>query len=145
MGGVAEFYAVTTTSLYRVFVNPLLESEAIAMKIAVRDQSAVKLNEMLSNGNLIGITRLGLIAYRDHKSPRRRCEDVNTRYWGGRTSPVVALFFDQEQARRCLDEADVQPADPRWRGSTLQVLDAIGDDHPCFVLSDMEELRFPTD
>jgi hypothetical protein len=58
---------------------------------------------------------------------------------GMHTSPVIALFAEEEVARICLAADNLEYCDPRWRSETCEVLDEIGDGHPCFEVSDHPE------
>jgi hypothetical protein len=139
---LTEFYAVTATSVYRVFVNPLLDTQAIAQKVATGGYSAIALNEIIDGGPLIGVTRYGLVAYADPDGGRCPPEQAQRRHIGGWSSHVTGLFLDVAEAQHCISQPDRQPADARWQTQTQAVLAAIGPDHPCFVLSHSEALRF---
>lgn len=139
------FYAVTKTSVYSVSsekaedgITPIVE------KLAVSAYSPVGVGLRLMNGSHVAITgREGIMLYFP-QGPGLRVrlpEDTNTRYWGGHTSNVVALFLDKDAALACSKEKGLRTGDPRWWNSTQEVLDLIGDDHPTFIIAKFEGLR----
>lgn len=140
-----EFFAVTETSVYRVSSLTDSRNTPIVEKIALVGESDVPVGGRLKGGNLIGIMKIGIILYiEDHPRPGRpqRPEDVNTGYWGGHTSPIVALCLRQDDAMICLHSKDIKNCDPGWRRETEEVLEHIGDDHPVFILSVTEAITF---
>lgn len=130
-----EFYAVTMTSIYHVQGNA---GSVSAIKIALKGTSRVSVGFDLTKGHggMIAICDC-LQAYIPEgggmTSLERRIENVNTRYWGAHSSPIVALFKDKKAAEECLDE-DGKECDARWFESTKEVLAEIGDDHPFFYI-----------
>lgn len=145
---IHDFFAVTRTSVYRVTDQKDENHTPIVEKIALRGTSAVSVGERLKDGGLVGITRWGgIILYdEDHYSKSRkrplRPEEVNIVFWGGHTSPVVALFLKEDEAMNCFNSENLQDRDQRWREQTEEVLTAIGDSHPVFILSRMDPLSF---
>ena len=67
-------------------------------------------------------------------SVQRQVEMVNTVYWQGKTSTVIALFLTEEKARECFASPDLKPCDPRWLENTNEVLEAIGENHPTITI-----------
>ena len=94
------------------------------------------------NGRLIAIRR-GLLAFIPEKygfiNPmtgyERDPSRVNTQWHEGRSSPIVALFETEEEAMKCFEAENPEPADLRWLDSTQKVLEKIGDNHPAFIVS----------
>ncbi len=144
MTPLKEFYAVTATSVYHVEYDKSKIIQALATKIALRGKSKVKLGKVLS-GPMLAIAKWlqfyipeggGLTSY------ERKVERVNTRYWLGNTSFVVALFFNEVEARDCLLVYDnLLPCDPRWLDSTKKVIEAIGREHPVFEVCEYEDMK----
>ncbi len=140
-----EFFAVTMTSVYHVSATKDERSQPIVEKIALRGESAIGIGNRLTGGSVVGITRLGILLYLEDYSPYsdhkrlQRPEEVNTTYWGGMTSSIVALFLDKDEALACFSElADcicLTKCDPQWQKQTEAVLVAIGNEHPVFVIS----------
>ncbi|MCK5212140.1 hypothetical protein KAJ89_05550 [Candidatus Parcubacteria bacterium] len=135
-----EFFAVTTTSLYRVSDERDKESSfPIVEKIAIKPgkKSGVSVGTRLKNGHLIGVTPKGIILYdEDHprSGQRQKPEMVNTAFWGGHTSPIVALFIDKNEAIACLNAKNtIDPSD--WVRKTDETLKAISNSNSIFVLS----------
>jgi len=136
-----EFFAVTTTSVYRVFYDKG-KHVASATKIASNGKSEVPVGHDLKGGYMIAICDQ-LIAYCPEGSGRtsptstfeRKIEMVNTTFWGGRTSKIIALFETEAEACSCLSgNKNLEPCDPRWRAETKEVLTKIGDNHPGFEI-----------
>ncbi len=138
-----EFYVTTNTSVYHVEYDKK-HNQAKATKIALKGESKVKLGQVL-DGPMVAIARWlqfyvpeggGLTSY------ERKLEMINTKWWFGNTSNIVALFFEEEKARSCLfDNNDLFSCDPRWLDSTRKVVDAIDHKHPVFEVCEFEDLR----
>ena len=146
---IKQFFAVTLTSVYQVEMDE--SDNAFAKKIALKGTSSIALGCRIQGGTRIAIGDR-LIAYIPERygeqSPltavERRIELVNTRYWGGGSSSIVALFFDQEAALDCHSQPDLQPRDPRWVSTTREVVAKIGPDHPAFyICCDPDLTLFP--
>lgn len=142
-----EFFAVTTTSVYRVSDEKDEDGIPIVEKIALKGQSKILVGGRLKNGYLVGISRDRICLYQDeemspyasiNKEHPRPLEEVNTFFWGGTTSPIIALFFKKDEALKCLNSPDLKYCDPRWKEQTKEVLATIGNNHPVFILSKKE-------
>ncbi len=144
-----EFFAVTETSVYSVRDERDEDGVPIVEKIALRGESKVAVGQKLKGGRYVGVTPEGIIFYdQDHpKNPPQKPEYVNIAFYGGHTSPIVALFLNKEEAMRCYDSEDRQPSDPRWQDKTKEVLDTIGEDNLTFIISywspDLSKFHFP--
>lgn len=136
-----EFYAVTSTSVYHVRAGGE-NGYPSAVKIALKDKSAVGLGEKLKNGTMLAICHQ-LQMYFPEKygmahpltGYERKIEHINTGYWGGHSSDIIALFKKKREAMVCFNSAEQKPRDPRWIEETEQVLQEIGDEHPSFYIS----------
>ena len=133
---IHQFYAVTITSVYVVKDRRNKDDPCpVAKKIALRGESELSVGTELENGTMIAITKQ-LQAYIPEggglTSFQRRIEDVNTRYWGGHSSYIVALFTTKKKAMDCFVHPDLQPCDSRWIEETKKVIEKIGKDHPSF-------------
>ncbi len=140
-----EFYAVTKTSLY--LVTDVKDPDGIPL-VAKRLQdgsSRLECGQRLEGGSLVAVTRRGLIMFNSHPKAGRRIEQINSNYWGGGTTGIVALFLREFEATYCFNNADFPriSSDPSWSEYTRAVLDAIGNDHPVFVLSQSDNFKFP--
>ncbi|MFH1093901.1 MAG: hypothetical protein V1739_07090 [Candidatus Omnitrophota bacterium] len=141
---VHEFFAVTITSVYRVS-DQKDKDVPIIEKIALRGESKIPIGGRLKNGSLVGLARTGIELYdEDHPKlgRRQRPEEVNTGFIGGHTSPIVGLFFKKEEALTCSVSENLQIYDPRWQKQTQEVLNAIGDNHPIFIIARWEKMSF---
>ena len=140
------------TSVYRVTKRGKHGGPS-AMKIAIKRHSQISVGETLEEGSgrLIAIQE-GLLAFIPEKygfthpmtGIEREPAAVNTRYWEGGSSPIVALFETQKEAAECFETNDLVPADSRWIDSTNRILEMIGNDHPAFVISHWHGDCFPT-
>jgi len=72
-------------------------------------------------------------------SVERRIENVNTQWWGGCTSPIVAMFLDRQLAADCAKTDNLHPCDERWQEQTIQTLKEIGEEHPYFYVCEADE------
>ena len=136
-----EFFAVTITSVYHVTIEygPM----AVATKITLRCPSSVGVGGQLKGPMLAICDQLityipeggGLTSY------QRNIEQVNTRWWTANSSPVVAIFKDKKAALECSSQKDLKPRDNRWLKETIEVLRAIGSDHPFFSICTWEKRR----
>ena len=151
---VQEFFAVSSASLYRVSVDRDDEyGWPTVVKLAAREgvDSGISVGVGLKNGRLVGVMASGICLYDsmgrgDEPERPQRPEQVNTRWWGGYTSPIAALFLRLEDAEECLRQDGLETLDPRWRDQTQEVLSAIGNDHPVFIISRMSHgTCFPAD
>lgn len=144
---IHQFFAVThveaneshpgATSLYKVEDDDG-KGNPFAEKLALQGESKSPVGGRMGDSYpLLAICRYlqfflgeggGITSY------ERRIEQVNTSWWGRNTAPIVALFFDEDDARKCFECDELQPADERWRDGTRAVLDEIGPDHPVFTV-----------
>ena len=135
---VRRFYAVTTTSIYCVDAGTVKTGgRPVATKIALRGESELKIGAALEGGTMLAITtclQMYIPEGGGITSFKREIEGVNTRYWFGHSSDIVALFSNEKAARECFSKSDLVTCDPRWLNSTREVLDRIGDKHPNFYV-----------
>ncbi len=141
-----SFFAVTQNSFYLAALDE--RGQPYLMKLLGRDQGDPQQGNR-TNGELLAVSAIGAFFYHQDYSPYsaprtrpQRPEEVNIGMWGGGTSGIVALFLDYGQALACFRTPDAGLLDARWRNQTQAVLQAIGPDHPRFILSDHGKLRF---
>ena len=144
-----KFFAVTTTSVYSVTDKKDDKGYPIVQKIAIKKgkKSKIPIGGRLKSGRLVGIQANGIVLYdEDHPRPGRRQkpEEVNTSFWGGGTSAIVALFLKEDEAMACLDSKNLKKCDPRWKVQTKKVLSLIKDDHPVLVFSLFDPIALET-
>ncbi|MFC1598810.1 hypothetical protein ACFL2U_02270 [Patescibacteria group bacterium] len=137
---IKEFFAVTYGGVYHVQAKKCKDGIPIVSKIqSYRENKSIGLGDRLDGGSTVGIGTIGIQLYRQSKG--RRMEDTNTMNWGGGTSKIIGLFLDRNKAmaikRR---KKPLKDCDPRWKKDTMAVLEAIGDNHPVFVISTLHEL-----
>lgn len=131
-----HFFAVTMTSIYEVKdrqgnLSPFVK------KIVNSGKSTIPVGVTIEGGTMLSIG-LQLIVFIPEgggiTSFQRQAGQVNTRFWGGLTSFVVALFLNENEARACLGSDDIESCDPRWIEKTKEVIDKIGEEHPVFSI-----------
>jgi len=131
-----KFYAVTKTSVYEVVAKDK-DGNPYAIKIALHGKSKFGIGEKLNGGTMLAIAKsLQFFIPESHSmaSPQtgfeRRLEHVNTMWWRGGSSDIVALFLKKEEALSCSKESNLTKCDPRWLNQTREVLEKIGEEHP---------------
>lgn len=139
-----QFYAVTQTSLY--FVKDRRNKKdpcPFARKIMLNGESKSPVGSELENGTMIAITTQ-LQAYVPEgggmTSYHKQIEGVNTRWWGGHSSGIVALFTKKSKALECFNSRDLVQCDSRWIEETKNVINKIGEDHPSFYVCEWGDL-----
>ncbi len=101
-----RFYAVTgwqneTTSVYEAKIGGEGE-KPILTKIALKGGSKIAVGDQIKNGTMLWIGEFLLLFIPEGGggyNPRieRDAVLVNTRYWGGGTSSIIALFLHQKK------------------------------------------------
>lgn len=137
---IKEFFAVTQTSVYKV-QDGGKDGRPSVVKIALHGDSVTPVGCELENTDMVSVGKM-IIGYTPEKygltnpltGHERNISKVNTSFWGGHTSLVVAVFQNEAEAMKCSAESDLKPCDPRWIEQTRQVLEAIGDAHPVFFV-----------
>ncbi len=147
-----EFFAVTMTSIYHVKDD--VDGAPEVKKIALRGESIRAVGSIVSGPN--GGRGLTMVSVGKHivvfipeghswLSARStfvtQLENVNTMWWGGNTSEVVALFLKETDAMECFNASELKPRDARWQKNTLETLRAIGREHPRFSITTWHNLR----
>jgi len=134
---VHEFFAVTETSVYVISDKKDESGVPTVEKIALRGKSKIPVWGRLRNGSLVGITKERILLYEGNRRDGRwqRPDEVNTVFWGGGTSQIIALFLKKEEAIACSNSENLEAWDSRWEKKTNETLKSIGDNHPVFVLS----------
>jgi len=142
---LGHFFAVTLTSVYRVVVEGEREAPYL-LKIARRAASRKQVGSAISNGTMVSVGKQLIMFVPEgaggaHTTVQREINNVNTRYWGGNTSSVVALFLLENEALACNRADNPVALDPRWLKQTKEVLWAIGDSHPRCSITNAPVLR----
>ncbi|MEK7640414.1 MAG: hypothetical protein AAB389_00245 [Patescibacteria group bacterium] len=140
-----KFYAVTQTSIYEVQDT---ENGPLATKIALRGSSEIVVGEFLKHGTMLSVGHnLWMFVPDGHgfmspmTSYERDLGKVSSQWWGGHSSPVVALTLKKSDAEKCFKSGSTKICDPDWAEHTKAVLKAIGNDHPKFSLPSDPDLR----
>lgn len=142
-----EFFAVTTTSLYRVKAFGEDGHYPCAEKLALNGDSKVLVGATLKGGTMLAVAKhLQFYFPEAHSmlSPQtkyvRELELVNNMWWEGGTSLIVALFLKEEDARDCFAQQELLPCDKRWIKKTKEVLERIGEDHSTISICHYRDL-----
>lgn len=133
-----KFYAVTETSVYHVRIDEKTGSPELT-KIALTGKSRLAVGKKISNGTMLSVSKqlIPFIPEGGGNSIQREISMVNTGYWGTNTSAVTALFLTKKGALQCLGAEGKKPCDDRWRKETIDVLRAMGKQHPyCSISTD---------
>ena len=139
------FFAVTTTSVYQVFAMGE-DGWPYALKIGLKGKSAISVGGKISGAMLSIAQWLQFYIPEGHAwlsagtSFERRLERVNTQWWLGGTSKIIALFSSEEEARKCFACAHLVSCDHRWIEHTQGVLWLIGENHPTITICHWPEL-----
>ncbi len=133
-----EFYATTVSGgVYHVScANKVLVAKKIYHYGGISESFPV--GTELENGPLLGITKQrGIVRYSPQYSGGKRCTawSTNTGYWGGHTSPIQGLFLTRDEAHAGHSH-DSSPWDWLYLESSLNVIEAISEDHPYFVVDE---------
>lgn len=136
---VESFWVTTVTgSLYSVYLD---NNKPVIQKT---DQlcgttSHVPIGTIIPDGSHVAITKnRGVMKYIPEISRGNRCSAwaTNTTYHGGGTSPIVGLFLEEEDARKGYGGVTTLAWDWRYQLKSLETLQAIGIDHPYFVVDE---------
>lgn len=136
---ITEFFAVTTTSLYRVKWYEHAGQVQI-IKTGLAGNSDIPIGAVLPGGYFVGIAKSYITQY--GTSERIPPELVDQSEWGGVTSPIVGLFLSDSEARECLRSGELTVLNPFWRTQTEKTIRAIGPDHPVFVFSKNDPISY---
>jgi hypothetical protein len=140
-----EFFAVTGSgSLYQVTSTGNPKEHPSVVKIATKGKSNVALNTRLESSPRLSVGKQ-LIFFNPPRNEKHlwrplRSGEVRLNYYGSQTSSVVALFLDEEDARNCFVQSELEPCDSRWHSQTRVTLQAIGDNHPHFSIPENPEI-----
>ena len=137
-----EFYALTSSrSIYRASIG---DSGPLVRKIYQQSggASAILTGGCLGKGKLLGIMVTGLRLYtpdlRRPANERLLPEEAARSETGSKTSPIVALFLQENGARLAVTRhAELKPCDKEFAQWTLETLACIGENHPLFVPCDL--------
>jgi hypothetical protein len=144
---LGKFYAVTMTSVYKAVA--VGEGVPYLEKIARRDKaSPFRVGARIENGTMISVganlymfVPEGCGPTSPNSTVEREIARVNTRYWGGHTARIVALFLKRKDALLCNRAENLVANDSRWREQTIEVLRAIKDDHMYFSITTWHEFE----
>ncbi len=150
---LGQIFAVTVNgSLYKLLNErevvdgmPVPAAQRLAARPGTRSRRPAE--QVFTQGMALGITRKGVISY-DLESPEELAHPTSPEKvpheWRQRTSPIVGLFLEEDDATQCLRASNLTECDPRWRGHTARTLRAILEaDAPVFVVAKEGDLAFP--
>ncbi len=138
-----RFFAVTKNSLYKVVV---FGEEDVPYAEKVAGEGTIKIGDKIK-GSMLAVAKW-LQFYVPEKygmaSPlvgtERRLEYVNTRFWQGKTSLIVALFMSEEEAMFCFGQKQLEACDKRWIEQTKEVIGKVHENHPNLTVCKWHEL-----
>ena len=139
MPELQQFFAVTVSqSVYEACAARNKDGVPLVTKIAGTGRSKVGVGERLGGGNAVGITsqlQMYLAARQGEDQPPRPVDEMKSTLFGGHTACLVALFLNREEALQAAQEPDLRPWDKRWEFKSLEVVLAIGSQHPTFSIA----------
>ena len=133
MDELNEFFAVTKDSAYKIENKRNINNCPIVRQIRAQRKDNVTPSRKLTGGSHVGIMMTGIVLFSSSKKHRE--PEFNAMRWGDKTSPVVALFLNKEDAMACFGLKDLQECDPLWEKETLETWKKIGKNHPIFISS----------
>ena len=133
MNELNEFFAVTKNSVYKIKNKRNTSGCPIVRQIKTRREGNIIPDKELTGGPHVGIMMTGIVLFPSSKEHRE--SEFNTMRWGDKTSPVIALFLNKEDATACFGLNNLQECDPRWEKETLETWNKIGKNHPMFISS----------
>jgi len=132
-----EFFAVTMNSVYKVAAYGEDDCPYAEKIAASKNGGSIKLGDRIDNAPMMAIARRLQFYYPESHSiispvmgEERRLEHVNTAWWRGGTSSIVALFLKEKGAMYCFEQKNLKPCDKRWVDKTKEVMKKVGDEHP---------------
>ncbi len=146
-----KFYALTLSS--SVYFAEIGSAKGVPylVKIAQKSKDAtnISVGERIDNGTMIAVAdRLHMFIpegsgwFSPMSTFQREIWMVNSRWHGGQTSQIVALFKQKSKALKAINAKDLVRCDPRWEAETVAVLRAIGEDHPyCAISTSMPQYQ----
>jgi hypothetical protein len=151
---IGEFFSVTKHSMFRIKVKDLVTSPQV-MKVRIRKLGKdlfVPVGGVLIGGFYVAITSQGIFKYRMVKHqrapldrPPQRIEELSKRKRAMHAFPPIGLFLKRADADTCFDNESTTTFDPDYRSYTMNVLTAIGMNHPLITISTETEFAVPAD
>ncbi len=142
-----KFLAVTLNpvSIFLVTDDRDANGDPVVKCLAARSLSAISKGFVMHGGELVAVTKRGLILYHDpfcypkELGPQRPTpiDKVEEKHWGQRTGEVACLLLEDETrlANLCFHVRGLRCLDDRLQAHTKRVLELISDFHPTFVIS----------
>lgn len=143
---VESFYAVTISSIYMIkdmdeHGKPYVEmiaskGNAGKMTVGQRLKHQGEGKSIVVIFYVISMTTEDIYSFFTKTCESEDPEDrMRVKYLGGHTDSIVALFKEENEARKCFEIDNLQQRDSRWITQTKQVLSDIGPDHPNFKIA----------
>lgn len=130
-----RFFAVTVSgSLYEISDKTNERNWPTVRKVSGPTNPNMQTGTCLRNGKLVGISDLGICLFDPTPREGRNFELMNTSYWGGSTSGIVALFLERSSAEACITSSERTLLSEKYMDCTRSTLQNIGNDHPVFVI-----------
>jgi hypothetical protein len=146
-----EFYALTTDGIWRVSAERNDAGEPTVVLIHQRPGSSdLTVGHVLHGGTFVAVNYTYLALYHAiiRVRPENTCdiglwEHASENYRGERTGQLIAYFLEKQQACRANDRNDLTNRVHDFEPETVEVLRAIGPDHPVFTVCRRWETSFP--
>ncbi|MEO8637887.1 MAG: hypothetical protein ABI430_03225 [Candidatus Taylorbacteria bacterium] len=161
---VGEFFFNTRFGMYSVLVTDVFSSPRVTQSFAFEktrpdgEPKVIRVRRVFPKGIYLGFAKKCVAKYslfphqgvpiRDKKPPA--LGTVPTLYWGSQTtSPPIGLFMKREDCEECFRHfsenrtASGNAYDSRWLVPTIEVLKAIGADHPLVTVALQNRCALP--
>ncbi len=124
----------------------------IVEKIALKEKSGVpvggRIGEKIRGTCFVGVTKFGIWVYPSEK--RQRIEEIYEKpeFEAEGTSPILTLCLDRKEAIDFLNSEGFnnyywKSSSVEWgKRKTKETLEAIGENHPLFIISASRNLQF---
>lgn len=133
-----KFFAVTTTALYKVVIDKRLSNPEI-VKMEFKGKGKSKEGYRINKHRMVAVCKrlitfnpLGSNFVSQKRFEEKQISNIHTLQWGEQTSEIIALFLEEKDARTCYNLVIVKQKNDidKWRQDTIEVLRAIGENHP---------------
>lgn len=150
MSELQRFFAVTINSLYEVKIGEAGRPAVTKIGTRVEVQNPPVPVGKTQSGSYVLVSWRGIIRFEAEgvdvirKSEVNPPDDVIRNLSSCATQKIAGLFLNEEAARSCLSlsHREAEECDPRWEQETKEVLEAIGSNHPVFIIPRMPYYAF---
>ena len=148
------FFLLATDGIWLISTNRWKSILPIVERIEHPPQVAYSIgieSRLRGLGNTIGLDTLGAqlcmqSRYSTGKTVTlKTLEESSSEDKGPRTGKMIACFLTLEDAQKALKKMKITDPLQRWQNETVEVLKAIGENHPVFIVTREGKFQFPLD